>query len=165
LIIRTYACLNRNCRHEFDWQHQADNGGAFPACPRCRGLRTQWVPKPIALRSSATTTTDQISRQLAADFGLTNFATPQIGKPAVRKGPSAGKNTFEPAPGWKIDLPDYALTGGGKAVCAPTGVTAKIKVDPNAGALTEKDPKMGMAEMRRNTAIAGSHRPTSGKGG
>jgi hypothetical protein len=160
LIVRTYACLNRNCRHEFDWQHHdGATGGAFPACPRCRGLRTQWIPKPVALRSAATSTTDAISRQLAADFGLTNFASPEPGRPAVRTPASGGKNTFEPSPGWKIDLPDSALTGSGHAICAPTGVTAKVKVDPNAGALKENDPNMGMAALRRATTIAGAHRP------
>lgn len=154
MIVRTYACLNRNCRHEFD--STAD----FPPCPCCRGLRVQWVPKPVAIRGASMAAIDQTARELAADFGLTNFRSPEIGQPAVRP-PVANKqhNTFEPMPGWKIELPDGALTGAGAAVCMPTGVTAKVKVDPNAGGLKEADPKMGLDAMRAATTFEGRHRP------
>ena len=47
-----------------------------------------------------------------------------------------------------------ALQGGGHAVCAPTGVTAKIRVDPNQGAL-KADPRV---DMRSVTRIEASHR-------
>jgi hypothetical protein len=43
-------------------------------------------------------------------------------------------------------------------VCAPTGVTAKIKVDPNSGPLRETNPQMSMARMRAATRIEGSTR-------
>ena len=162
MIIRTYSCLNRNCRHEFD------SDGDFPPCPHCRGLRVQWVPRPVAIRSSAMASIDATARQLAADYGLTNFHSPEFGQPAVRKSVQPqlqknierGPNSYEPAPGWRIDLPASALTGKGHAVCAPTGVTAKVKVDPNVGALREVDANTGMAAMRANTRIEGTHRPT-----
>jgi len=66
---------------------------------------------------------------------------------------------FEPMKGWRLNMPASALTGQGHAVCGPTGVTAKIKVDPNAGALKESDPRYGVAAMRRATRIEGTHRP------
>ena len=164
MIVRTYACLNRHCRHEFD--HAGGGGGGFPPCPRCRGLRTQWIPRPVAIRSPATTHADTIARQLAADFGMTNFASPQVGRAAIRGRPGYtttpqpnGPMTYEPQPGWRVNMPAEALAGDGKAFCAPTGVTAKIKVDPNAGALKESDPRMSMNAMRANTKIEGSHRP------
>ena len=119
----------------------------------------QWVPRPVAIRSSSMAAIDATARQLADDYGLTNFHSPEFGQPAVRKSAPApaknierGPNTYEPQPGWRINLPDHA-------VCAPTGVTAKVKVDPNAGALKEPDQKTGMNAMRANTRFEGTHRP------
>lgn len=160
MIIRSYACLNRRCRHEFD------SDGDFPPCPRCRGLRVQWVPRPVNINTSRTAAIDKTARELAADFGLTNFRSPVAGQaampppaiphPAASAAPSNGETTFEPQRGWRINLPADALTGAGKAVCAPTGVTAKIKVDPNAGALAE-DPRYSMQRIRANTRVEGQH--------
>lgn len=115
----------------------------------------QWVPKPVAIRSSLTSSIDKTARELAADFGLTNFRTPEAGKPAVSPRAGNGNNVFEPMKGWRVQLPDDALTGQGRAVCAPTGVTAKIKVDPNAGGLKE-NPGFGLDRMRANTRVEGS---------
>jgi hypothetical protein len=122
------------------------------------------VPKPVAIRSNLTTAIDKTARELAADFGLTNFRSPQVGQAAMPppSAPSAKRNTFEPQKGWRIDLPDEALSGAGHAVCAPANVTAKIKVDPNAGALPPSS--FGPADLRspdalrQNTRIEGSHR-------
>jgi hypothetical protein len=159
MIIRSYACLNRRCRFEFDSE------GDFPPCPRCRGIRVQWVPKPVAINSSRTAAIDKTARELAADFGLTDFRSPQPGRAAMPappisnpERPPAGRdgNMFEPARGWRIKLPDEALAGGGHAVCAPTGVTAKIKVDPNAGGLPATN--WGPDRIRANTRIEGTHR-------
>jgi len=152
MIIRTYSCLNRYCRHEFDAE------GDFPPCPRCRGLRVQWVPKPVAIRSASMKRIDTTARELAADFGLSNFQSPRFGEPAVKPAPQkTGENYFEPMKGWRINVPDAALAGQGHALCMPTGVTAKIKVDPNAGGLTE-NPNFGMGRMRAATQIEGTHR-------
>lgn len=160
MIIRTYSCLNRNCRNEFDSERD------HPPCPRCRGLRVQWVPRPVAINSSRTAAIDKTARELAADFGLTNFRTPEYGRPAVEHARPAtaaqpaqnrGPMTFEPMPGWRVTLPESALSGAGAAVCAPTGVTAKIKVDPNAGPLKENNPTTGMAAMRAHTKIEGRY--------
>jgi hypothetical protein len=152
MIRRTYSCLNRHCRHEFD------SDGDFPPCPRCRGVRVQWVPKPVAINSSRTAAIDATARQLAADFGLTNFRSPQAGQAAVAPAPPpATANMFEPQKGWRIQMPDAALQGGGHAVCAPTGVSAKVKVDPNSGALKE-NPGYGLDRMRAATQIEGTHR-------
>jgi hypothetical protein len=158
MIIRTYSCLNRHCRHEFDSDHD------FPPCPRCRGLRVLWVPKPVAIRSSVTSAIDKTARELAADFGMSNFRSPVAGQAAMPPPPAATnkRNTFEPQKGWRIDLPDEALSGAGHAVCAPANVTAKIKVDPNAGALppsTLAPPALRSPDaLRQNTRIEGTHR-------
>ena len=159
MVIRSYSCLNRRCQTEFD------SSGDFPPCPRCRGLRVQWVPRPVAIRSSATTAIDATARQIATDYGLTNFATPERGKPAIRPAPGpqpthsphrGEPNVFEPQPGWRVKLPDNVLAAN-QAACMPAGVTAKIKVDPNAGALNQTN--WGTDRIRNNTRIEGTHRP------
>jgi hypothetical protein len=155
MIIRTYSCLNRRCQGQFDSE------GDHPPCPYCRGLRVQWVPRGFGIKSDRTTQIDKTSRELAADFGLTNMRSPQAGQAAIGTPRSENfktRNVFEPQPGWRITLPDSALTGTGHAVCAPTGVTAKVKVDPNGGPLKESNPQMSMARMRAATRIEGSHR-------
>jgi hypothetical protein len=152
MIIRSYSCLNRRCRAEFD------SDGDFPPCPRCRGLRVQWVPRPVAINSARTAAIDATARGLAADFGMTNFRTPVAGQAAMPPpaAPPDG-NVFEPQKGWRIKLPDAALSGAGHAVCAPTGVIAKVKVDPNGGSLKE-NPGYGLDRMRSHTQIEGTHR-------
>lgn len=159
MIVRTYSCLNRRCRHEFD------SDGDFPPCPRCRGLRVQWVPRPVNINSSRTASIDATARQLAADFGLTNFRTPEAGRAAMPApatpspaAPPTGRDgqVFEPMKGWRIKLPDEALSGSGHSVCAPTGVTAKVKVDPNSGGL--RPANWGPDLIRQNTRIEGTHR-------
>jgi hypothetical protein len=155
MIIRSYSCLNRRCQYQFD--ADADH----PPCPRCQGLRVQWVPRPININSGRSAAIDKTARELAADFGMSDFRTPELGKSAVRRAPALESTfpkttnmTFEPQPGWRINIPESALQGGGHAVCAPTGVTAKIRVDPNQGAL-KADPRV---DMRSVTRIEASHR-------
>jgi hypothetical protein len=132
----------------------------------------QWVPRAFGIKSDRTTQIDKTARELAADFGMHNFRSPELGKPAIdkptahpatsqtswRTPPAGTPNVFEPMPGWRIQIPDYALQGQGHAVCAPTGVTAKIKIDPNSGPLKESNPQMSMARMRAATRIEGSTR-------
>jgi hypothetical protein len=151
MIIRTYSCLNRRCQVTFD--SELDH----PPCPHCLGLRVQWIPRGFGIKSDRTTQIDKTAKNLAGDFGMSNFRTPQAGQSASKGPPqptATGRNVFEPQPGWRISLPDSALQGGGHAVCAPTGVTAKIKVDPNQGAL-KADPRI---DMRSVTRIEASHR-------
>ena len=154
MVRRSYSCLNRRCQSEFDSEQD------HPPCPACRGLRVQWIPKPVAIRSAQTTQTDKTVRELAADFGLSNFRSPQRDQRAKMPLHSNNGDTtvFEPQKGWRLPMPASALTGQGHAVCGPTGVTAKIKVDPNAGALKESDPRYGLGAMRAATRIEGSHR-------
>ena len=149
MIIRTYSCLNRRC--QATWDSELDH----PPCPHCRGLRVQWVPRGFGIKTDRTSQIDKTAASLASDYGMTNFHSPELGKAAVRRAfPKTTNMTFEPSPGWRIDIPDSALQGSGHAVCAPTGVTAKIKVDPNSGPL-KADPRV---DMRSITRIEGSHR-------
>jgi hypothetical protein len=150
-MSRSFSCLNRRCRYEFTTD--ADH----PPCPRCRGLRVQWVPKSFGINTARTASIDKTARDLASDFGLTNFRTPEAGRAAVALPASTGQTagTFEPQPGWKINIPAAALTGHGSAVCMPTGVTAKVKVDFNQRAEASKTLGAG-------SQIQGSYRPKGG---
>lgn len=151
MVWRTYSCLNRRCRNEFN--SDADH----PPCPRCRGLRVQWIPKAFGINSTRTAAIDKTARELAADFGLTNFRSPQAGRSAVDLPPPAGPDagTFEPVPGWRVKLPAAALSGAGAAFCAPTGVTAKVKAE--IGRAVPADKNLGAASR-----IEGSWRPKGG---
>src|SRR6516225_11827006 len=153
--IRTFSCLNRRCQFTFDSEFD------HPPCPHCRGLRVQWVPRPVAIASGRSAAIDKTARELAADFGLSNFRSPVAGKSAIAPPapatppPQRGEPmTFEPLPGWRVKMPDSALQGTGHAICTTTGVTAKVKVDPNAGALSETaNPAMSIRAMRAATRI------------
>lgn len=148
---RSYSCLNRRCQYEFNSE------GNHPPCPRCRGLRVQWVPKSFGINTARTASIDKTARELAADFGLTNFRTPEAGRSAVSLPTPTGGNagTFEPMPGWKINMPAGALQGAGQAICAPTGVTAKVKVD--FGQRAEASKTLGAGSQ-----IQASYRPKGG---
>jgi hypothetical protein len=65
--------------------------------------------------------------QLAADYGLTDVAPPERGKPAVRVPDGMTVKEFRPngAPGWQGQ---YAVDQGGgvHAMCTPTGITARM---------------------------------------
>jgi hypothetical protein len=152
MIIRTYGCLNRNCQHEFT------SDGDFPPCPRCRGIRVKWVPGAFNVGGKGNAKdVDAIARGLADDYKLTNFRTPEVGRSAVALPQGNGKTagTFEPQQGWKIPMPESALTGQGHAVCAPTGVTAKVTVNQNQVMPASKTLGAG-------SRIEGSFRPPGG---
>jgi hypothetical protein len=118
----------------------------------------QWVPKPVAINSSRTAAIDSTVRELASDFGLSNFRSPAAGQAALAAPTSSSDgNYFEPQKGWRIKLPDAALSGAGHAVCAPAGVTAKIKVDPNGPALAPNQ-NFGPDKLRAATTIEATHR-------
>lgn len=151
MIVRTYSCLNRRCRHEFN------STGDHPPCPQCRGLRVQWVPRPFAIRSQQTNKADATAAALAADFGMSDIRTPMRDRAAKAAPAPAGKgNVFEPQKGWRVNLPDAVLNEGA-AYCGTTGVTAKVKVDPQA-AQRAGESNYGSSMMRNNTRIEGTHR-------
>jgi hypothetical protein len=151
MVSRSYSCLNRRCQYEFT------SDGNHPPCPRCRGLRVQWVPKSFGINTTRTASIDKTARELAADFGLTNFRSPEAGRSAVALPATTGQTagTFEPQPGWKINMPASALSGQGRAVCEPTGVTAKVKVD--FGQRAEASKTLGAGSQ-----VQASYRPPGG---
>lgn len=150
MVSRTYTCLNRNCRNTFTSQED------HPPCPRCKGMRVQWQPMPVAI-GKGTRGVDQTVRGLAESYGMTNFRSPVRDAPAVAPTAMSGRTTgtFEPQPGWKINMPDEALSGSGRAICAPTGVTAKIR--------PAFDAKMSASKtLGAGSKIEGSYRPKGG---
>lgn len=155
MIIRTYSCLNRRCTYQFD---STEN---HPPCPRCGGLRVQWVPGKFGIRTAGTVKADNAARQLADDFGLTNFNSPRRGEPAMPKhaAPPPPQNgsgiSYEPQKGWRVQLPEQVLQTG-SSYCAPTGMTSKVTVDPNAGKLSQTN--WGTDRLAANTRIEASHK-------
>ena len=119
---RTFLCLNRNCLTEFDSQAEARY------CPRCRGNRVRWVPKPVAIMSGATKRADETVRNLATDFGMTNVNSPVRGQRAAPPVPPSNIVNFRMsnAPAWGGQ---FAIGEDGKprAMCIPTGVKGKMK--------------------------------------
>jgi len=127
MIIRSWACLNRHCLHQWD------GDGDHPPCPRCRGIRVKWVPRPVAILSAKTKQVDATVAQLTATYGDKNYRSPvRHERVAPRVNPIAtpGKTMrFEPKgmAGWAADLPLDAA-GNPAAICSPTGVTAKLPI-------------------------------------
>lgn len=121
-VWRTWACLNRRCKHQFN--AQAD----FPPCPRCGGLRVNWVPQPFAIKSERTKMGDWAAKSLeeqARAGGMTNLQSPRRDERMAPKvsvqGQKMGPMDYEPVKGWKVTLPAM------QAMCAPTGLTAPLK--------------------------------------
>jgi len=153
MVIRSYTCLNRNCRNEFDSSED------HPPCPRCRGLRVQWLPRPVNINSRGRAAAiDKTVRELVEAHGMTDFRSPQRGESVMKRPtppPSGEAHAFEPQPGWRINMPDSAMQGRGHAVCATTGVTAKVAVPFDRAVPASKT--LGAASR-----IEGSYRPKGG---
>lgn len=127
MIIRTWACLNRHCLNVFDGDTD------FPPCTACGGIRVKWVPRPVAILSEKTKQVDKTVAQLTATYGDKNYRSPRRHEstaPKLNPAVVPGKTRrFEPAgmAGWAADLPLDAA-GNPVAICAPTGVTAKLPI-------------------------------------
>lgn len=81
----------------------------------------------MAISSGSSKTIDKTVSDLAAQSGLTNFNSPQAGKPVVM--PTSSGNVFPWAPagsGWRAGLPVDPRSGFPVAACVPTGVSAKL---------------------------------------
>jgi hypothetical protein len=107
-------------------------------CPKCKSTRTRWIPGGVAI-GGRSKNVESVARSLAADYGMSDFHSPERGKAARRLATPARTHSIEPVPGWKINVP-YNSEGNLQAACAPTGQTVKIK--PSEG--TVGRTKMGM---------------------
>lgn len=152
MIIRSYACLNRRCRTEFEsW---ADT----PSCPACKQFRIRWVPKQVNTAAIAPKA-DRDFRDLAETFNLSDIASAREGERAKPKlvaskqyeGP---KTTLAPAPGFSAQIPTAALANGA-AMCVPLGSMGKVSA--KAGAMVPVSTEL-TARMRASTKIEASHK-------
>ena len=131
-VWRTWNCLNRRCRNTFNAQED------FPPCPRCGGLRVNWIPRPVAVHGASAqnrkTIVNEVEEQARA-AGIDQIRSTMRGDPAATRvtiNTAVGGRTsdldYEPVSGWKVRLPAQALSGrSGASVCAPTGMTAPLK--------------------------------------
>ncbi|HZP77542.1 MAG TPA: hypothetical protein VFB45_15465 [Pseudolabrys sp.] len=128
MVTRTYACLNRNCRNEFDSEAN------HPSCPRCKGLRVKWVPKGFAIMKKAPGY-DATIRTLTDRAGLTNMNEPRHGERAAPhryEGPRAAKFEERQIGSFRGKV-GIASNGSPVASCEPNGMSQRVtaNVAPN----------------------------------
>jgi hypothetical protein len=81
----------------------------------------------VAINGGKARAADADVKALADNFEMTNIASPEAGKPAIRPAPGVELRSFRPngAPGW---VGQYAVNADGQvgAACVPTGITARM---------------------------------------
>src|SRR5579872_3379042 len=79
-VLRTWQCLNGRCSGQFEaWE-------ANPECPKCRGVRVQWMPAGGHIAGAAKDA-DRELRTLADQFGLGDINSARRGERAKPKLP------------------------------------------------------------------------------
>lgn len=156
MVWRTYSCLNRHCRFEFNAE------GDHPPCSRCGGLRVKWVPRPVNIGRGVAARVDRDVNALVVQAGMTDYRSPKYAgdKVAISEPAPAqdGMRQFKPqgGMGWSLNIPEQAYMNN-RAYCGPTGVTAKLK----AGNLIDvKVP--GSKQLGAGAQIEGSYNPEGG---
>ena len=154
-IVRSWACLNKRCGQTFDaWE-------PFPECPRCHGVRVQWIPGGGHVAGTAKGADSEL-RALTDAFGLTNLKSAREGEAAkvlaTQPAPSNDRHhAMQFAPGF-AQVP-YAMDRTGKvhSVCAPSmqnvNFKTKLSTDVALGS-----GKMGFDAPQRHTHIQARHR-------
>jgi hypothetical protein len=123
------------------------------------------VPQGIAIRAVATGV-DRSSRDLAAQFGLSNFQTARQGE-AVKRAPEPARGIpLRPAGGQyggvkmpvningQMGTPDLPYNG---AVCSPTGVGSSFRP---VGTVNPAQAAAGRQRLQQMTQVVARHRPT-----
>lgn len=122
MIIRTWGCLNRNCRNE--WTGEGDH----PPCPKCGALKVKWIPGGFAIVKKSPGY-DKTIRQLTDRQGLTNINDPRAGERAAPRAavPTAAKFEDVSVGGFKGKV---GLDAKGKPVptCLPNGMSDKMTI-------------------------------------
>lgn len=132
----TLRCLKKGCGRTFTASSPES------PCPKCRGKLTRWIPAGIAISSKARGI-DSVTRQLAADYGLTDIRSPERGLGAIRTPEPVRTVDYQVpnAPGWAMKIP-VGADGKAAAACAPVGVNVKFKpTEGIAGHVTLPGPK------------------------
>jgi hypothetical protein len=113
-VLRSWSCLNRRCRHEFD------SGEPAPDCPKCGNVRVSYVPGGGHVLSGRTRSLDSTVRQQADRYGFSDLNSPSASRlnraaPRARApNPATLMGTKHFAPGFSADV--YS----GNATCAPS---------------------------------------------
>jgi len=161
MVWRSYSCLNRNCRNEFNSEED------HPPCPRCRGMRVRWLPKPFAIGKVARGI-DRTTRDLADTYGMSDIRSAVAGQSVKQATNPAGPSStraFAPAnsPIGGVQVPDACLdptrSKHGMAFCGPTGAVAPLK----AGAMGIMEKAVPASKtLGAASRIEGSYRPEGG---
>jgi hypothetical protein len=161
MVVRSWFCLNKFCRHEFTVA-DADH----PPCPRCGGLHVRWVPKPVAIKSEATKKADATVAEMQKMYGDKNFQSPRMHErmapkvnPTVVPGKTQRFAPASPLPGFALDVPVGPSGTIEQAYCGPTGVTAKVSAAVGARA---GDTRVGGRRLGVGGRFEASHRPPGG---
>ena len=161
MIIRSWACCNRHCLHQWDGE------GDHPPCPRCGGLRVKWVPRPVAIRGERTKEIDKTIAQLTSTYGDKNYRSPrryESTAPKVNPTATPGKTmTFEPKgmTGWKAEVP-LDRNGAPVAMCAPTGVVSPLSISKDKLGVRVPVDKRSATDTGAIPAYQARHRPPGG---
>ena len=83
--MRSWRCLNKRCGKHFD------SGEPFPACPACRTVKVEWLPRALNIAKVAPSAARLLRSQTAA-LGLSNIksAHRDEGVKITRNGPEPG---------------------------------------------------------------------------
>jgi len=122
MIIRTWACLNRNCRNE--WTADGDH----PKCPKCGALKVKWVPGGFAIMKKSPGY-DKTIRSLTDHAGMTNMSDPVAGERSAPKVTVPKAARFEDIKvagvSGKVGI---ASDGSPVPTCLPNGMSDKVTV-------------------------------------
>jgi hypothetical protein len=148
-IIRSWACLNSRCAHEFTaWE-------ANPECPKCRCVRVSWRPAGGHIGGAAKGADSEL-RALADIFKLGDLNSAEEGRAAKKVSlPPApapnGGNVHTFAGGFTA-----AITPAAGAQCVPTAnkIDYKVKATPGSSLA----PNGSFPGIRSNTAVEAAHR-------
>ena len=127
-VTRSWACLNRNCKHEFD------SGLEAPLCPSCGGSPCKWVPKAVNIGKVAPSIDNNLAR-LASEHKFSNLVSAKEGEQARP----------QPAYASAGDVTQVVQTpfGGVSAPMDMTRVSARPFTAPRSGTCAVKDGPRG----------------------
>lgn len=128
MIIRTWGCKNRNCRHE--WTGDGDH----PPCPKCGSLQVKWIPGGFAIMKKSPAY-DRTIKSLTDRAGMTNMNDPSAGERAAPRPKVVAASQFQDITlgktkdfaGWKGKV---GIDAKGRPVptCLPNGMTDRVSV-------------------------------------
>lgn len=145
MATRTFACLNRRCKNEFDSQRD------HPPCPLCQGLKVKWVPKGFAIVSKSTGY-DATIKTLADRAGLTNVNDPRAGQRAAPHAPNAVKYVEQKFGSFsgKVGLD---ARGAPVPTCLPNGMTDTVAIQVTSGQQPKFTPSVAVPHRQGDRTV------------